>query len=391
MMKKFSLIFLAFTFLLTLPAFSANKKVIEKQLKTLSKKLEQTKINYEKIRQQYRDLMIQIKNTDGRIEYLEKRIKTTKKSLSNLNKKIMDLNNEIGKVSAKLVVQKKLLQKELRSYYEYSFVSRYYNKGVWFGHMNGYVTEYMQSRIENYINQRGYLKHRIEQLNKYKLMKQRIINDIENQQAALNKQKSQLKALALQATNKKEQYLNSIQQITKQQESLKELLKRIIKEEEEKRRKELLARKRKNRKNITKINPRLVAKEFSALARKIPPPVSGKIVSYFGRKYDPLFKVYTRNDGIDIKAKKGSCVKSIAYGKIDFVGNLPGYGGVVIINHLNGYYTVYGGVRCFYGVGKIVKAYQCIGRMTSDKLHFEIRRHATPLNPLNYLNRRLLK
>ncbi len=389
-MKRFSIVLLIFL-LLALPSFSANKKIIEKQLETLNKTLKRTKINYEKIRQQYQDLMIQIKNTDKRIVYLEKRINTTEKSLNALNKRIKNLNFEIGKVSAKLVVQKKLLQRELRSYYKYSFVSRYYNKGVWFNYMNGYVAEYMQSRIKNYINQRGYLRYRIEKLNKYKLMKQEIINDIENQQAALNKQKSQLKALALQATNKKVQYLNRIQQITKQQESLKELLKRIIKEEEEKRKKELLEERRKNRRNIITINPKLVSREFSALAKRIPPPVRGKIISYFGRKYDPLFKVYTRNDGIDIRAKKGSCVRSIAYGKIDFVGNLPGYGGVVIINHLNGYYTVYGGVRCLYGVGKIVKAYQCIGRMTSNKLHFEIRRHATPLNPLNYLNRRLLK
>ncbi len=389
-MRKFSLIFFVFL-LLVLPSFSANKKVIEKQLESLSKTLEQTKVNYEKIRQQYQDLMVQIKNTDKRIGYLEKKIDSTKKSLNVLNKKIGDLNNEIGKVSAKLVVQKRLLQKELKGYYKYSFISRFYNKGVWFSYMNGYVAGYMQSRIENYINQRGYLKRRIEQLNKYKLMKQGIIKDIKNQQAALNKQKSQLKTLALQATEKKTQYLNRIQEITKQQKSLKELLKKIIKEEEEKRKKELLARKRKRRKNITKINPKLVAREFSALARKIPPPVSGKVVGYFGRKYDPLFRVYTRNDGIDIKVKKGSCVKSIAYGKIDFVGNLPGYGGVVIINHLNGYYTVYGGVMCLYKVGNIVKAYQCIGKMTSDKLHFEIRRHATPLNPLNYLDRRLLK
>jgi len=385
-MKKFSLLLL-FLFL-SLNSLAANRTAIEKQLKTLSETLKEKKVDYEKIRQQYKDLMIQINNTDMRIKALKRKIESTKRSLNAINKKIDALNGEIGKVSAKVANQRSVLEDELKSYYEYSLLSNYYSKGVWFSYMNGYVTSYMQDRIKGYINQKTYLKHRIDQLNKYRAMKQEMINDIQKEQSALNDQKAQLKALASKASKKKDEYLKQIKEMVKQQENLKQLLKKIV--EEEKRRRELLA-KRKRVKEIYKINPKLVAKEFSALAKKIPPPVRGRIVGYFGRKYDPLFKVYTRNDGIDIKAKKGSCVRAIAYGKIDFVGNLPGYGGVVIINHLNGYYTVYGGVESLYKVGKIVKAFQCIGRLQSNKLHFEIRRHATPLNPLNFLDRRLLK
>ncbi len=387
MMKKFSL--LLFFLFLSLNSLAANKTVIEKKLKTLSETLKEKKVDYERIRQQYKDLMVQIKNTDSRIKALKNKIEVTKRSLSAINSKIDALNKEIGKVSAKVSNQRRVLQNELKSYYEYSLLSIYYSKGVWFNYMNGYVTGYVQDRIKGYINQKSYLKHRINQLNSYRIMKQKIIEDIQKEQSALNDQKAQLKVLAFKANKKKDEYLEQIKEMVKQQENLKQLLKKIV--EEEKKRKELLAKRKRKSKEIYKINPKLVAKEFSALAKKIPPPVKGKVVSYFGRKYDPLFKVYTRNDGIDIKAMKGSCVRSIAYGKIDFVGNLPGYGGVVIINHLNGYYTVYGGIKSLYGVGKVVKAFQCIGRLQSDKLHFEIRRHATPLNPLNFLDRRLLK
>ena len=386
-MRKFNIFILLFLFT-SLTVFAANKKVIEEQIRSLSATLQEKKIDYQKIRKQYRDLMIQISNTDSRIMVLKNKIRYAKKGLKLINKKISVLKRDIGRVSAKLLGQRKILQGELKSYYEYSLISPYYNNGVWFTKMNAYVANYVQDRIKNYINKRAYLKDRIEQLSKYKRRKQQIIEEIKDQQNALKSQKQQLKNLAAQAKQKKVQYLGEISRITKQQEGLRMLLNKII--EEEKRRKELLAR-RKRMQLKERINPRLVVKEFSALAKKVPPPVSGRLVSRFGRKYDPLFKVYTRNDGIDIEAKKGSCVRTIAYGKIDFVGNLPGYGGVVIINHLNGYYTVYGGVRSFYKVGKIVKAYQCIGRLTSTRLHFEIRRHATPLNPLNYLDRRFLK
>ncbi len=384
MMKKFS--FLIFFLVFSMVSYSASKKVIEEKLKNLSETLQEKKIDYRKIRQQYKDLLAQIRNTDSRIRMLRIEINKTNQGISKINKKISLIDNEIGKVSAKLYGQRKKLQGELKGYYEYSLVSPYYKKGIWFAYMNGYVTTYMQNRIKDYINRRIYLKRRISQLNKLKEKKERLRNEIKLQQVALKKQKDTLNRLAALANSKKLAYLNEIKRITKQQERLKNLLKKIIEEEK---RKAMLAKRR--RRKVNSINRELVVKEFSVLAKRIPPPVKGKLVDRFGRKYDPLFKVYTRNDGIDIRAKRGSCVRSIAYGRVDYVGNLPGYGGVVIINHLNGYYTVYGGVKSLLKVGDVVKAYKCIGRLQSTKLHFEIRRHATPLNPLNYINRRLLK
>lgn len=387
-MRKFSLVALILAcFFISSPAFSANKQLIEQKIKNLSETLKEKKNDYLKIRKQYKDLMVQIESTDRSIKLLKGKIKQAKRGLKIINRKIKEIKEEIGDVSGRLFAQRDTLQKELKSYYEYSLLSPYYLSGVWYNTMNGYVTNYIQSRIKDYMDRRAYLKRRMEQLNSYRLAKQRLINEIKFQQDNLKSQMDRLKSLAQEANMKKQEYLLQIERIVKQQENLKKLLKRII--EEEKRRKELLARRKKMEKS--RINTKLIVSGSPSFLKKIPPPVSGRVVGYFGRKYDPLFKVYTRNDGIDIEAKRGSCVRAVAYGKIDFVGNLPGYGGVVIINHLNGYYTVYGGLRCFYRVGKIVKAYQCIGKMTSTKLHFEIRRHATPLNPLNYIDRRLLK
>lgn len=387
-MRKFSFVaIILFCLFTSLVSFSANKQLIEQKIKNLNITLKEKKSDYLKIRRQYKSLIAQINSTDESIKALRRRISLAKKSLKSINQRMRQIKGEIGDVSGELFAQKNTLQRELKSYYEYSLLSPYYLSGVWYNTMNGYVTNYIQNRIKDYMDRRAYLKKRVEQLNRYRIAKQKLIAEIKFQQDNLKGQMNRLKSLADEASKKKQEYLVQIKRIVEQQENLKKLLNKII--EEEKRRKELLARRR--RKEKAKASSKLIVSGIPSFLKKIPPPVSGRVVGYFGRKYDPLFKVYTRNDGIDIKAKKGSCVRAVAYGKIDFVGNLPGYGGVVIINHLNGYYTVYGGLRCFYRVGKIVKAYQCIGEMTSTKLHFEIRRHATPLNPLNYINRRLLK
>ena len=387
-MRKFSFVaIILFCLFTSLVSFSANKQLIEQKIKNLNITLKEKKSDYLKIRRQYKSLIAQINSTDESIKALRRRISLAKKSLKSINQRMKQIKGEIGDVSGELFAQKNTLQRELKSYYEYSLLSPYYLSGVWYNTMNGYVTNYIQNRIKDYMDRRAYLKKRVEQLNRYRIAKQKLIAEIKFQQDNLKGQMNRLKSLADEARKKKQEYLVQIKRIVEQQENLKKLLNKII--EEEKRRKELLARRR--RKEKAKANSKLTVSGAPSFLKKIPPPVSGRVVGYFGKKYDPLFKVYTRNDGIDIRAKKGSCVRAVAYGKIDFVGNLPGYGGVVIINHLNGYYTVYGGLRCFYRVGKIVKAYQCIGEMTSTKLHFEIRRHATPLNPLNYINRRLLK
>ncbi len=383
MMRRFSLFLLFFVFISSV-GYTANKKVIEEKLKSISETIKQRKEDYNKLRSQYLTILKQISETDRRITFLKSKIKRTKKDLDLLNRKIATLKREIGKVSLDLERQKEKLYKELVSYYEYSKVSNYYAKGVWYSHMNGFITSYMQDRIKSYISKREYLKQRIEKLNAYMRQKQKIIEKIKTQQRDLDAQKATLNRLAVMAESKKKQYLDEIQKLTKQRENLKKLLKKIIEEEKRKRESKKL-------KVVKKINPKLVEKEFKALAHKIRPPVSGKVVSRFGRKYDPVFRVYTRNDGIDIKAKKGSCIRSVAYGKVGFVGDLPGYGGVVIINHLNGYYTVYAGLNSSLKVGQVVKAHQCIGRLSSTKLHFEIRRHATAVNPLYFLDRRFLK
>ncbi|WP_198014758.1 murein hydrolase activator EnvC family protein [Hippea sp. KM1] len=383
-MKRFSLLIALFV-LLPLSCFPVNKKTIEQKLKNIDQTIMKKKSDYDKLRQQYIDLLNKVKSTDSKINDLKIRIKKAKRDLNLLNKKIENLKREIGSVSESLNKQKKELSLELKAYYKYSRISPYYQEGVWFDYMNGFIADYMQKRIKSYLNKNAYLKDRMARLKHYIDSKNAILEKIKKQQADLQKQRNNLKVLIGQADSKKEEYLAQIKQLTQEKENLKNLLKKII-EQEKKRQQQL-----KRLKHKEAINPKLITKEFKALSGRVAPPVSGKVISTFGRKYDPLFKVYTRNDGIDIKAKKHACVRVIAYGKVGFSGDLPGYGGVVIVNHLNGYYTVYGGVESSLKVGRIVKAHQCIGRLQKNILHFEIRRHSVPLNPLNFLDRRFLK
>ncbi len=384
MMRRFSLVFL---FLLVFPVFVCGEPVskvqIETKIKKIQKTLQQKKASYLKIREKYREIAAKMVLAKKKINTLKRKIKKNKKDLAEIEKRIERLNRNIGVVGRDLNRQREKLYKELEGYYKYSSTSSYYATGVWYDQMGKYVADYMQNRIKNYMLRRGYLRGKIERLKALKEKKKSIIDKIELQKNQMDKQVKTLALLKKSSLAEKEAYLKQIERLSRERERLQSLLKTIIEKErrlEQKRR--LLAKRRQKKAAYAQQGP---------LPHELIAPIRGKIVDTFGKKYDTLFKVYTRNDGIDIKAKSGGCVRAVYAGKVDYEGSLPGYGTVIIINHLNGYYTVYGGVKPSVKLGEFVKTAQCIGTLEGSKLHFEIRKHAKAINPLKFLNRRYLR
>ncbi|HPD61342.1 MAG TPA: LysM peptidoglycan-binding domain-containing M23 family metallopeptidase [Thermodesulfobacteriota bacterium] len=115
-------------------------------------------------------------------------------------------------------------------------------------------------------------------------------------------------------------------------------------------------------------------------------PVQGKVVSRFGVQ-DGL-----RYEGIDIAAPLGTPVKAAGEGVIVYEGNLKGYGNLLIINHENGFKTVYAyNDKNLVSVGQKVKKGDFIarvgntGRYPDPRLHFQIRDKDQVRNPLFFL------
>lgn len=117
-------------------------------------------------------------------------------------------------------------------------------------------------------------------------------------------------------------------------------------------------------------------------------PVSGQILSGFGD-----LKNDVTNKGIDIQAPAGTAIKAALDGKVSFVSDqVKGYGNMIIVDHSNGFQTVYAhNAENLVAVGQHVAKGQTIGkvgstgRASSAFLHFEIRRNHRPVNPLQYL------
>jgi murein DD-endopeptidase MepM/ murein hydrolase activator NlpD len=121
-----------------------------------------------------------------------------------------------------------------------------------------------------------------------------------------------------------------------------------------------------------------------------PWPVGGVVTSEFGlRDGRP-------HTGIDIAVPTGTPIHPTAPGTVSFVGQLGGYGNLVIIEHAGGVRTYYAHLSRFGGfaVGDAVSqldsigAVGCTGNCTGPHLHFETRTADTPQNPRSFLTAR---
>lgn len=116
-------------------------------------------------------------------------------------------------------------------------------------------------------------------------------------------------------------------------------------------------------------------------------PLQGRILNGFGSKGD------TAHKGIEIAAAKGSSVKAAAPGKVIYSGNaIRGYGNLIILEHSDNYFTVYGynqknlvTQNDFVGKGDRIALSGTPPNGKSPRLHFEIRRGKQAVDPIFYL------
>ena len=119
-------------------------------------------------------------------------------------------------------------------------------------------------------------------------------------------------------------------------------------------------------------------------------PVKGKVVSFFGRQKHPTFDTYVTKKALKFKHGKG--VRSIQspQGKVVYADWLKGYGLVVIVDHTNGFYSLYAHAsKLLVAEGNSVTMGQMIGHTgdtgvtEDDVLYFELRKGTTPIDRSN--------
>jgi murein DD-endopeptidase MepM/ murein hydrolase activator NlpD len=117
-------------------------------------------------------------------------------------------------------------------------------------------------------------------------------------------------------------------------------------------------------------------------------PVRGRIISGFGSKANG-----EKNDGINLAVPEGTSVKAVEAGTVIYAGNeLANYGNLVLVRHADGWVSAYAHNKdIVVKRGDKVRRGQTVahagmsGSVSSPQVHFELRKGAKPVNPLDYL------
>ena len=123
-----------------------------------------------------------------------------------------------------------------------------------------------------------------------------------------------------------------------------------------------------------------------------PTPSCHVVTSPFGMRMHPILGVYKMHTGIDIGADYGASILAADGGTVIISGyDDGGYGNYIVIDHGNGFTTLYGHMsKREVSEGQSVYQGQEIGLVgstgnsTGPHLHFEISQDGTRVNPLNY-------
>lgn len=129
-------------------------------------------------------------------------------------------------------------------------------------------------------------------------------------------------------------------------------------------------------------------------------PVKGQVLREFAKEslvFSNTLQEWITHNGVDVKADKTTVVKSAASGTVTAIKNDPRYGLTVIINHDNGYQTVYSNLLTseFVVKGEKVEKGQSIGTVGNSAsfevadeyhLHFELLKNNEYLDPTVYIS-----
>ena len=410
MFRALALIFL--TLLLT-PAIADEKSDAQKQLDAARADVAELKQLLEKLQQEKSGVQKDLKKTESEMGQLEKQVKGLQQDLKKSEEEIQRLGTEKKKLEGARLEQQRLIGIQARAAYQSG--RQEYVKLL----LNQQNPEKFSRTLTYY----DYLSEaRMEQLATFNETLRQLANveiDIANQQNQLMEQKSALdgrreqlaearkeRQLALAKLNKdlsaRDQKLKARQQEQAQLgnvlKTIEATLTRQAREAAEARKLELAAEQArlKGDKASPGADGPLVSSSgatyggnFASARGKLPWPVNGRLAARFGTARGGDER--TKWDGVLISAGAGSQVHAVHGGRVVFADWLRGAGLLVILDHGNGYLSLYGHNQSLLkDAGDVVKAGEAIatvgnsGGQETSALYFAIRQQGRPIDPAQW-------
>lgn len=407
MFRALALIFLTLVFT---PALADEKAAAQQQLEAARADIAELKKLLDKLQQEKSGVQQELKKTESEMGQLEKQVQGLQQDLKKSEEEIQRLDTEKKKLEGARLEQQRLIGIQARAAYQSG--RQEYVKLL----LNQQNPEKFSRTLSYY----DYLSEaRMEQLATFNETLRQLANielDIANQQSQLLEQKSALdgrreqlatvrkeRQQALAKLNKefaaRDQKLKARQQdqaqVSRVLKTIEETLARQAREAEAARQQALLAEREQPRSAGTPASSgplvssgASVGGPFAKARGKLPWPVDGRLVARYG---SPRGDARSKWDGVLIGASAGSQVRAVHGGRVVFADWLRGAGLLVILDHGNGYLSLYGHNQSLLkDAGDLVKAGEPIatvgnsGGQESPALYFAIRQQGRPSDPAQW-------
>jgi len=318
-----------------------------------------------------------------RLQALEQEAADTKKLLDGLNarqdellQEVNALRSEIAHSDSSAALRRARLASQLRHMYMYRSQSTFAVLAT-SGELNQLgrkmramtsIARAERNFIDDIQQDRSILQDKKAQLDERLAQLEQTRGQVERQRARVNSLKQERRTQLDQIKKERKRWDSSLKELQQSAAQLEDLMAQLEK---------------KGQKSGAQLSA-----DFPALKGHLIMPVAGTVTQGFGRSVHPRFKTVVVNRGINIAAAIGAPIRVVAPGVVDYVNWLPGYGKCIIVNHGNGWYTLYAhcsqifpAVSATVQSGEVIAEVGDTGSLDGSQLYFEIRHGKSPVDP----------
>ncbi|KPJ78844.1 MAG: hypothetical protein AMJ54_01805 [Deltaproteobacteria bacterium SG8_13] len=348
----------------------------------LDEEIEQTREQVRQATDQEVDILTNLNRIDVRINKANRRITSHRSRLKALEKKIQ-ANREAHKELVKEIdVNEAYAARRLVALYKMSQLGT-----IQFLASSDSIYEMLQRKAylekllahdeairKELAEDRSRLKQVLDNLNEQKVDQRKIETDIEGELRTLSDRKRERVAVLSKIRTTKTAHLEALDSLQKVAETLQETIDTLTREAEA-------------------LPQNVSIHSFEELKGLLKMPVKGNIINLFGPYQDTRFDVTVFRSGIDIKTRPGSTIQTVYTGRVLYADWFKGYGNMMIIDHGGNYYTVYAHLQQMFkrkgdhvNTGEDIATAGDTGSLIGPALHFEIRHHGKPLDPMQWID-----
>lgn len=368
---------LSLVLILTTP--STHSQSDEEALAQLKKELESLDSKLQTFQKERSQVQADLREQELALSKIHKQIYDTDQDIKKSQASLSDLSEQATDLEADLQAQEAQLGDELKTMYQTGSEEPLkmllnQNSPAEFSRMFNYYQYLLEARagsIESYLGTLATLDETRSEILRHQNQLERLSTELADQES--NQKRAQEKRLSL--LQEIESRILSAEQLIAEKEEDRARLEQLIAEVEE---------------QIANLAPPESFKPFIELKGNYSWPVMGD----FAYRYGSSRSGNMRWQGVVIKSSSGEPVTTIHHGRVVFADYLRGYGLLVIVDHDDGYLSLYGHNQSLFvepgewvAPGDQIALVGNSGSITEQGLYFEIRHQGQPQNPSSWAKR----